>query len=374
MSFAYLVFASAWFKRYHPAAFCAALINAQPMGFYSTQSLVDDARRHGVQVRRPDINASGALATLEAPTVGHRRAQRPGAAAVTVGDRRPRGQVGSVRGAHHRQGTRRPHRERATRARRLPGHARSGPTRRRNRQAAVRREPGGAGHRGRLRLPPRTGERRWHVRPGRATYVESPRGAVGGRGSGAGTPRPPARHGHGSTGTGVARHGRGGTDGGRRVVNRAFPRQPSGPVRPGTPRPAWARCRSPHYPLWRTAVGCWSAASSPTGNGRLPRAGSRSSTWRTRPACSTWSVRPGCGNATGGWPDQPRRCWCEDDWSAPRASSALPPTISLRSPCPSALPPATSVNARASTEDAPARKREARSGGQTCERSWSTGA
>ena len=69
MSFAYLVFASAWFKRYHPAAFCAALINAQPMGFYSTQSLVDDARRHGVEVRRPDINASDALATLEPPTV-----------------------------------------------------------------------------------------------------------------------------------------------------------------------------------------------------------------------------------------------------------------------------------------------------------------
>jgi error-prone DNA polymerase len=69
MSFAFLVFASAWFKRYHPAAFCAALINAQPMGFYSTQSLVEDARRHGVEVRRPDINASNALATLEPPTV-----------------------------------------------------------------------------------------------------------------------------------------------------------------------------------------------------------------------------------------------------------------------------------------------------------------
>jgi error-prone DNA polymerase len=68
MSFAYLVFASAWFKRYHPAAFCAALINAQPMGFYSTQSLVEDARRHGVEVRRPDINASDAAATLEPPT------------------------------------------------------------------------------------------------------------------------------------------------------------------------------------------------------------------------------------------------------------------------------------------------------------------
>src|SRR6185369_9777020 len=67
MSFAYLVFASAWLKRYHPAAFCAALLNAQPMGFYSPQSLVDDARRHGVTVRRPDINASGAACTLEPP-------------------------------------------------------------------------------------------------------------------------------------------------------------------------------------------------------------------------------------------------------------------------------------------------------------------
>ncbi|MGA5300727.1 error-prone DNA polymerase [Nucisporomicrobium flavum] len=65
MSFAYLVYASAWLKRYHPAAFCAALLNAQPMGFYSPQSLVDDARRHGVEVRRPDINLSAAAATLE---------------------------------------------------------------------------------------------------------------------------------------------------------------------------------------------------------------------------------------------------------------------------------------------------------------------
>jgi error-prone DNA polymerase len=68
MSFAYLVYASSWLKRYHPAAFCAALLNAQPMGFYSPQSLVDDARRHGVEVRRPDINLSGAAATLESTT------------------------------------------------------------------------------------------------------------------------------------------------------------------------------------------------------------------------------------------------------------------------------------------------------------------
>jgi error-prone DNA polymerase len=65
ISFAYLVYASAFFKRYYPAAFCAALLDAQPMGFYSPQTLVADARRHGVVVRGPDLNASAAGATLE---------------------------------------------------------------------------------------------------------------------------------------------------------------------------------------------------------------------------------------------------------------------------------------------------------------------
>lgn len=65
LSFASLVFYSAWFKLHYPAAFCAALLRAQPMGFYSPQSLVADARRHGVAVHRPDVNASLAHATLE---------------------------------------------------------------------------------------------------------------------------------------------------------------------------------------------------------------------------------------------------------------------------------------------------------------------
>jgi error-prone DNA polymerase len=65
LSFASLVFYSSWFKLYHPAAFCAALLRAQPMGFYSPQSLVADARRHGVAVHGPDVNASLAHATLE---------------------------------------------------------------------------------------------------------------------------------------------------------------------------------------------------------------------------------------------------------------------------------------------------------------------
>ena len=65
VSFAYLVYASAWIKLHYPAAFCAALLNAQPMGFYSPHSLCQDARRHGVVVHAPDINLSADTATLE---------------------------------------------------------------------------------------------------------------------------------------------------------------------------------------------------------------------------------------------------------------------------------------------------------------------
>jgi error-prone DNA polymerase len=65
VSFAYLVYASSWLKRWYPAAFCAALLDAQPMGFYAPHTLVQDARRHGVEVRSPDLNASAATATLE---------------------------------------------------------------------------------------------------------------------------------------------------------------------------------------------------------------------------------------------------------------------------------------------------------------------
>ncbi|MGH8519622.1 MAG: formyltransferase family protein, partial [Panacagrimonas sp.] len=54
-SFALLVYVSAWIKCHHPAAFCAALLNSQPMGFYAPAQLVQDARRHGVEVRPPDV-------------------------------------------------------------------------------------------------------------------------------------------------------------------------------------------------------------------------------------------------------------------------------------------------------------------------------
>jgi len=64
-SFALLVYISAWLKRHHPAAFCAALINAQPMGFYAPAQLVGDARRHGVEVRAIDVTVSDWDCTLE---------------------------------------------------------------------------------------------------------------------------------------------------------------------------------------------------------------------------------------------------------------------------------------------------------------------
>jgi error-prone DNA polymerase len=64
-SFALLVYASAWLKHYYPAAFCAALINSQPMGFYAPAQLVQDARNHGVCVLPVDVNASDWECTLE---------------------------------------------------------------------------------------------------------------------------------------------------------------------------------------------------------------------------------------------------------------------------------------------------------------------
>ncbi|MCS5720390.1 error-prone DNA polymerase [Herbiconiux sp. CPCC 203407] len=70
-SFALLVYASSWFKLHYPAAFLAALLRAQPMGFYSPQTLTADARRHGVEVRRPDIQRSGVQAGLEPLLLAH---------------------------------------------------------------------------------------------------------------------------------------------------------------------------------------------------------------------------------------------------------------------------------------------------------------
>ncbi|MCW5766815.1 MAG: error-prone DNA polymerase, partial [Phycisphaeraceae bacterium] len=69
-SFALLVYASCWLKHHHPAAFGAALLNSQPMGFYAPAQIVRDAQEHGVEVRPIDVNASRWDCTLEHPPGG----------------------------------------------------------------------------------------------------------------------------------------------------------------------------------------------------------------------------------------------------------------------------------------------------------------
>ena len=70
-SFAYLVYASAWFKFYYPAAFAAAIIDSQPMGFWSPETLIEDAKRHGVGVLGPHVNFSKGETTLEFAASDH---------------------------------------------------------------------------------------------------------------------------------------------------------------------------------------------------------------------------------------------------------------------------------------------------------------
>jgi error-prone DNA polymerase len=73
-SFALLVYVSAWLKKYHPAAFAAALINSQPMGFYAPAQIVRDAQAHGVEVRGVDVSFSGWDCCLEEGAQGCRGA------------------------------------------------------------------------------------------------------------------------------------------------------------------------------------------------------------------------------------------------------------------------------------------------------------
>ncbi len=65
VSFAYIVYMSAWLRFHYPAEYLAGLLNAQPMGFYSPNSLVQDAQRHGVVVLGPDVNVSWHDCTVE---------------------------------------------------------------------------------------------------------------------------------------------------------------------------------------------------------------------------------------------------------------------------------------------------------------------
>ena len=77
-SFAFIAYASSWLKCWHPDVFCAALLNAQPMGFYAPAQIVRDAREHGVEVRPVDINTSRWDCTLEPTAIEGRFAMRLG--------------------------------------------------------------------------------------------------------------------------------------------------------------------------------------------------------------------------------------------------------------------------------------------------------
>ena len=69
-SFAFLVYASAWLKYHHPGIFACALLNSQPMGFYAPAQIIDDAKKHGVEVKPVDINNSFWDNVMEKNTTG----------------------------------------------------------------------------------------------------------------------------------------------------------------------------------------------------------------------------------------------------------------------------------------------------------------
>ena len=174
ISFALLVYASSWLKLHYPGAFLAGLLRAQPMGFYSPQSLVADARRHGVEVRRPDIVAlrrrrrPGAARPGRRRRPGHGRqprdrdarlprprpGRRSGRSSASAPDRthdpparRPvRRPAGADRGAGDRPGAGPAHRRRPGR-RAVHEHQRRGPA-----DGAERGPDRGAGHRRGVRL------------------------------------------------------------------------------------------------------------------------------------------------------------------------------------------------------------------------------
>ncbi len=90
-SFALLVYASCYLKRHYPAAFCAALLNSQPMGFYAPSQLVADAKRHGVEVDAPDVNRSDWDCTLFASSQSATAANKMDKMSLRLGLRMIRG-------------------------------------------------------------------------------------------------------------------------------------------------------------------------------------------------------------------------------------------------------------------------------------------
>ena len=256
-SFALLVYASAWVKRHHPAAFAAALLDSQPMGFYAPHTLVEDAKRNGVEVRGVDVVHSAWECTLEGAEEGV---------------------AGGARGTAGAAARPRPH----------------------PRAAADR---GGCGGRGPAGRPPSSRWRTWRGGrgcrgPGSRASPRQPRSVRSRRG---GDP-PSGRRWGCPRGTRLASS----PDASRprrRPPSRSRPRprrwrvttpppaSPRGPTRspscgrrsrPAGPGPPGS---SPGCAIGRRSR--W-AGSSSCGSARRPRGGSPSCRWRTRPASPTW--------------------------------------------------------------------------------------
>ena len=311
-SFAFLVYASAWLKVYHPAAFYAGLLAAQPMGFYSPQSLAADARRHGLEVLRPDVQASDVQACVErlGPTPAGGEPQLVPTPSGT-------GPVTAPRGAH---GRRRAVARGPARAWRRCGRwgrtSRSGWS---TSAARTARSPtcgswcGGCSCRRRSSRPspPRGRSTAWASpvarrcgRPARSRRRDRTRCPVSPSGSSAPTLPGPERRRDRDRG---------------RVGDRCLRRLLPDAVRP-------RRARRRRGPAGRAGVHARDRATggrrgrrhAPAAT-RAPRAGSRSCPWRTRPGCSTSSARPGCGRGSARSPARPARSWCAAGWNAPTA-------------------------------------------------------
>jgi error-prone DNA polymerase len=96
-AFGLLAFHSTWLKHYYPPEYLCALLNEQPMGFYPPHVLTKDAQRHGVAVRRPDINLSDARCTVEEVTPDDEQTDLRGAIRVGIGYVRGVGEAGAQR-------------------------------------------------------------------------------------------------------------------------------------------------------------------------------------------------------------------------------------------------------------------------------------
>jgi error-prone DNA polymerase len=96
-AFGLLAYQSTWLKHYYPPEYLCALLNEQPMGFYPPHVLTKDAQRHGVDVRRPDVNLSAAQCTVEEITPEHMQTDLRGVVRVGLGYVKGVGEAGATR-------------------------------------------------------------------------------------------------------------------------------------------------------------------------------------------------------------------------------------------------------------------------------------